>query len=335
MAMGIDRRAFLGWGGAAAAALMAPTALSTEAIAATDRRAITQALQGFDKLPGTVAYMIRVGKPGRQAWETSRNATTQMFVGSAVKTFILTRFLKDVEDGRLNESQQLAVNDAVRTLDSSVFLELTGKTPGTSVLEAMISHSDNTATDIAISQVGIERVRAFIASAGLTSVQVPASTRRLISYLAGAPYGVDVGWEGAQRIAKGQLFGPVRPAMNTRESMKASAADFVQYYERLLGGAFLRTPEMQTEFRRISSMGDALWKVVPQNTAAYGKGGSIEWNNFNCFCLPGQMQVAAATPVTFAFCINWNGAPSTIPAVRDRFAATIQSVLAQVAQTFG
>ena len=53
----------------------------------------------------------------------------------------------------------------------------------------MIAHSDNTATDIALAKVGPAKVRALIAEAGLTATQIPDSTRRLFSYIAGAPEG--------------------------------------------------------------------------------------------------------------------------------------------------
>ena len=102
-----------------------------------------------------------------------------MFVGSAIKTFILTVFLRLVEAGVPNDNEQLPIDDEIRSLDSSVFKYLTGTASARTVLEAMISHSDNTATDAAIAQVGINQVRQFIASAGLTSTLIPDSTRIL------------------------------------------------------------------------------------------------------------------------------------------------------------
>jgi beta-lactamase class A len=62
--------------------------------------------------------------------------------------------------------------------------------------------------------------------------------------------------------------------MNDHETMKCSAADFITYYQQILGGPLIRTRAMQTEFRRISSMADALWLVVPDNTPAFREGGS-------------------------------------------------------------
>lgn len=334
MADEIDRRALFGWTAAAGAALAAPAILSSEAQAAPDTGAIERALRGFDKLPGVVGYRINVGRSGKR-WTVGRRAARPLFVGSAVKTFILARFLRDVENGRLSETDQVKVNNAVRTLSSPVFLNLTGTTPAKSALEAMITHSDNTATDISLAQVGAGRVRALVESAGLSTVRIPTSTRLLFSYLGGAPFGVDVGWRGVKRIERGDLFGPARSPMNDRETMQGSADDFVNWYERVLAGEFIRTPAMQLEFRRISSMADALWAVVPQDTPAYGKGGSIEWDNFNCFSLPGQMLLGGTLPVTFSFCVNWEGPPSTIPGVFDAYASAIRATLAATAKAFG
>ena len=102
-----------------------------------------------------------------------------------------------------------------------MFGHLTGTTTARSVLEAMIAHSDNTATDIALKRVGPDRVRAFIASAGFKSVKIPGSTRLLFSYLAGAPFGVDVGWKGMLEIENDKVFGRLRSPLNDRETMSA------------------------------------------------------------------------------------------------------------------
>lgn len=334
MAQDINRRALFGWTAAAGAALAAPAILSTDAEAARDTGAIDKALRSFDKLPGDVAYRINVGRGGRR-YTAGRRAGARLFVGSAIKTFILARYLRDVENGRLSLTEQLRVNNAVRSLSSPVFLDLTGTTPATAVLEAMITHSDNTATDIALRQVGAGRVRTFIENAGLSSVRIATSTRLLFCYLAGAPFGVDEGWSGMKRIARGEDFGPVRSPMNRRETMQGSAADFVSYYERILAGDLIRTEPMQREFRRISSMPAIFWSVGPENTPIFGKGGSIEWDNFNALCLPGQMLIGGTLPVTFSFVVNWKGKPDTIPGVSDQFASAIRDTLAATAKAFG
>jgi beta-lactamase class A len=334
MAHELDRRALFGLTAAAGAALAAPAVLSTSAEAAPDTGDIKKALRAFDKLPGDVAYRINVGRGGKK-FTAGQRAGDTLFVGSSVKTFILARYLRDVENGRLALAEQLKVNNAVRALSSPVFLELTGTTPATSVLEAMITHSDNTATDIALRQVGPGRVRTFVENAGLKSVRIATSTRLLFCYLAGAPFGVDEGWAGMKVIASGGKFGPLRSPMNKRETMQGSADDFVSYYEQILAGDLIRTEAMRREFRCISSMPAIFWSVGPENTPIFGKGGSIEWDGFNALCLPGQMLVGGTLPVTFSFVVNWKGKPSTIPGVGDQFASAIRATLAAAAKAFG
>ena len=163
--------------------------------------------------------MLRVSRPGTPS-ETGHQPRAALYVGSAVKTFINLRFLQDVEAGRLSENTQEVVDDGVRSLASPVFGHLTGTTTARSVLEAMIAHSDNTATDIALKRVGPDRVRAFIASADFKSIKIPGSTRLLFSYLAGAPFGVDFGWKGMLEIENDKVFGRLRSPLNDRETMK-------------------------------------------------------------------------------------------------------------------
>lgn len=255
---------------------------------------IEAALADFRVLPGDTSYAIKVDQPA-SAWSATHQPDDRLFVGSAVKTFILTRYLRDVEEGLLSADDQVAIDDSVRSLSSPVFLNLTGSTPARSVLEAMITHSDNTATDIALGLVQPERVRSFLSETGLGSAAIPTSTRYLFSYLAGAPLGVDEGWEGMLRIANDQLFGDSCSPMNDQETMKCSANDFVTYYEHALAGTYFQAPGTLTEFKRIQAMADAISRVVPPNVPAWGKGGSIEWEGFNCLCFPGQMFIGGGS----------------------------------------
>jgi beta-lactamase class A len=259
----MDRRAFLGVTGAAAATgLAAPAALAANPGVALGGSRIEAALARFRRLPGRTAYLLRVTRPGNP-WETGHHPKAPLFVGSAVKTFINLKFLQEVEAGRLSEDTQEAVDDGVRSLGSPVLLNPTGTTPARSVLEAMITHSDNTATDIALKRVGPDRVRAFLASAGLKSAKIPTSTRLLFSYLAGAPLGVDVGWKGMLEIEAGKRFGPERSPMNDHETMQCSAPDFITYYERALTGRYFGKAETLTEFKRIQAMAGVIPLIVP------------------------------------------------------------------------
>ena len=96
---------------------------------------------------------------------------------------------------------------------SPVFLNLSGTTQARSVLEAMVAHSDNTATDVALGKVGVGNVRALILNAGLNQTSIPESTRRLFSYIAGAAPGSDLG--GRARRNCRQAGCPVRHGLSS------------------------------------------------------------------------------------------------------------------------
>lgn len=330
----MDRRGFLGSAGAVLAGGLAVSRTPAEAGLGLDVSKIEKALARFRRLPGPTSYMLKVGHPDRP-WVASHKPDDSLFVGSAVKAFINLKYLQDVERGRLSENTQYAIDDAVRSLSSPVFINMTGTTPGRSILEAMITHSDNTATDVALNAVGANRVRKFLSEAGYASAKIPDSTRALFFYLAGAKYGVDKGWKGLMKIADGKLFGKPRLPLNDRVTMKCSASDFVRFYERALEGRYFREASSLTEFKRIQAMANAISLVVPANTAAFAKGGSIEWLDFNTLCLPGQMVVGGKVPVTFCFTVNWDGPPSTIPVVQAEVIVAVRDALQESANVFG
>ena len=322
--MTLDRRRFLVAG--------ASGVLASGATAHAEARgpaAVQAAVSRFAKIPGTTSCLVAAEHP-TAPWQVAHDPKARLFVGSAVKTFILAQVLREVEAGRLSESEQVAIDDKVRSLSSPVFLNLSGMTTRRSVLEAMIAHSDNTATDVAIGSVGPASVRDLVKQAGMTTTQIPESTRRLFSYIAGAPDGTDLGWAGVQQAIAGKPPGKPRPPLNDRETMASSADDLVRWYQQALRGTFFKQPETLREFKRISAMADALSLIVPANIAAYGKGGSIDWADFHCLSVAGQM-VVGAVPVTFCFNLNWSGPDDGVPAVMKSFGPILADVLKQAA----
>lgn len=294
---------------------------------------VSQAIADFAKMePQTSSALVRVEAP-IGTWSSGHNADAKLFVGSAIKTFILAQFLRDVEIARngLAENASCEVSDAYRSLSSPVFGALSGSSNYRNALEAMISHSDNMATDIALAKAEPDRVRALIAQAGLVQTQIPTSTRRLFSYLAGAPIGTDLGWSGMQRIANGDTMGltPRSDVINSTESMLSSATDLVGWYQQALSGKFFQQATSTREFKRISSMADALWLTVPEDVIAYGKGGSIDWAGFHALCVAGQMRTRDV-PVSFSFTMNWTGNTSDSTTRVGEFGNAVAKVLAQV-----
>jgi beta-lactamase class A len=303
------------------------------ASATSPARDLETRLQQFKAFPGTTSFRIDIGRNE----VASDSAVTQLFVASAIKTLILCQYLRDVEAGGLSEDEQLPVNDSVRTSGSPVLLGLTGATPARSILEAMITHSDNTATDIALLRVEPSRVRSLIAEARLRVTLIPDSTRRFLSYNVGAPLGVDIGWSGVQQVlASGHSLGPPRPPLNDQVTLASSASDLVSYYKRALVGRFFRKRATLAEFKRIHLTN----MFFPDDTVGYAKGGSGDWladsptvADFHALAYAGQM-VIKATPVTFCFGVNWMSmdANSTSEALTPAFAEVISGCLVAIKQ---
>ena len=300
-----------------------------QASGSTAPATVQDAVAQFAALAPSTSGVILQSHAASGGWIASHHADQQLFVGSAVKTFILAQFLRDKEisPDTTSENAQVPVNDDVRSPGSPVFVNLSGTTPYRSVLEAMITHSDNTATDIALAKAQPARVRALIREAGLTRTRIPDSTRKLFSYLAGAPSGNDLGWAGMQALDKGGLPGLTSrtDVINDQQSKLSSASDMVNWYRDSLAGKYFQKAETLVEYKRIQAMADAIWMTIPPEVPAFGKGGSIDWEGFHCLSFPGQMMVQG-TPVGFCFILNWMGGPSSVERAPE-FIAAIAKVL--------
>ena len=93
------------------------------------RHQLREAVGRFARVTEAASCLIDV-EHLRDAWTEGHEPDRLLFVGSAVKTFILTEYLRGVEAGHLSLDQQLAIDDHVRSLSSPVFLNLTGWTEG-------------------------------------------------------------------------------------------------------------------------------------------------------------------------------------------------------------
>lgn len=114
--------------------------------------------------------------------------------------------------------------------------------------------------------------------------------------------------------------------------MASTAEDLVKWYQEALRSAFFKQPYTLLEFKRIQAMADSLAYVVPPDTLAYGKGGSIDWNNFHCFSLAGQM-IVATVPVTFCFTVNCTGPDDGVSKVFREYKDAVAAVLGEAAKT--
>jgi len=300
-----SRRDFLG----GAAATVGTLPWSGSAVAEEKTTASSEAILSlFKGLPGDVAVKIHApAVNGKAEFLVESNASKMMFVGSAIKTFILCEALRQADFPQVVQAlttKQLPLDASVWSLDSATFNppNLIGKVSQRTALEAMIMHSDNTGTDMSIKEVGPEKVREFIGSIGLKHTLVPESTRVFFGYLLGAKDYKTFSWEAIGAAANSPI---VNSPMNTVETLASSADDFVSYYSRALQGEFFKNKETLNEFRRILSLGDAIWLLpVPLGASAFVKGGSIDVAGFHAICAPGAMLFDDRW-VYFCLTINW------------------------------
>ena len=306
--------------------------------------AVQAALARFVALaPDTSAALVRThawpdaDASARLGWRAAHGADRTLFTGSATKTFMVAQFLRATEAAQapLSAAALCTIDDGVRSPGSPVFGALTGRTAYRNVLEAMIAHSDNTATDAVLAATGPDAVRALIAQAGLATVRIPDSTRKMFSCLAGAPAGTDLGWDGMQRLARDENLGltPLADILTAPQRMTGSADDMVRWYAGALAGRWFAKADTLREFRRIHAMADALDLVVPAGLAAYGKGGSIDWEGHHALSVPGQM-VVGRRAATFCFTLNWRGGADSVQRLPE-FTAAVAPVLRATADALG
>lgn len=307
---------------------------ASAAVAQTPEDAILAgALRDFAALPGETAALVEATGPKGRIRLAHRDAAP-IFVGSCLKTFILGACLQEMEAGRLTLDEPWPVDDEVRSLVSPVLGTLSGTASARTALEAMIAHSDNTATDMALRRIGVARVRRLVSEMGLTATRLPDSTRVMFSTLAGAPPGTDLGWAGLRTAMAGRPASPLLPPVNPHQTMVSTASDLCRWYDRALGGEVFAQPATLAEFRRISAGADAMPRVAPPDVMAYGKGGSIDWNGMQAIAVAGQM-VAGPVRASFFWGANWPGEADGVPAVLRQLAASSQAALGHVAALLG
>jgi beta-lactamase class A len=277
----------------------------------------------FAPLPGEKAVKIWApATDGGRQLRISANASTQLFVGSAFKSFVVAEALRQADAPdvvRTISKTQLTLDETVWSADSATFNppHLTGLVSQRTALEAMIMHSDNTATDMSLRHTGPDNVRRFIAAAGLRKTAIPDSTRSFFGYLLGAPDYKTFTW--AELLASDpDPF--VNSPLNNVITMASTADDLVSYYSRALQGEFFKDAATLTEFRRILSLGDAIWRVVPLGARAFAKGGSIDIPGFHCVCIAGGMFFDNRW-VYFSFIINWDASAEADPDTVVAFAS--------------
>lgn len=330
-----SRRKFLA---AAATASFATVPLTpSTAEAECEPEFADEVLRLFDALPGDTGLKVYApGGEGRRSLLIRSNVNKQFFVASAIKTFVLCEALRQVDSANVVErvaSKVLTLDDRVWSFGSPTFNppNLIGEVSERTTLDAMINHSDNTATDMLFKLAGADKVRKFIAEIGLKNTLVPDSTRALTAYVFGAPNYKTITWAELLEVVQGPQ---VHPFLNPVQTLASSAHDLVSYYSRALQGEFFEHRETLQEYRRILSLCDFIYLVpLPAGVSAYAKSGNADFPGFHVRSIAGGMYVAGRWAY-FAFLINWYAEDAEDAKTVDAYFAAIHHTLTGIRDRF-
>jgi beta-lactamase class A len=283
----------------------------------------------FDPLPGQKA--IKIWAPGTNhapEFLAVLNPATRLFCGSSFKAFVLCEALRQIDSPGVAAKlagTQLQLDKSVWSPSSSVFNppHLAGAVSERTTLEAMISHSDNTATDMILKHVGAGNVREFLSQIGLKNSAIPNSTREFFGYIFGKANWKTITWDEMDTMLAGR-GGLAHPVINTTQTMASTPDDFVSFYSRALQGDFFKHPETLAQFRAILRIADAIPQAVPLGVSAFMKGGSIDANPSHALCLAGGMFFAGRWAYV-ATMINWEKSADADPETVAAFIATVKT----------
>lgn len=330
--MAPSRRQFLKH--AAAAGTFAYAPLAAQAAQTSDQGVPTaKILSHFSSLPGDVAFKIHSPAAGGNCeLLIQANSGKMLFVASAIKTYVLCEALRQADSpdvAHVLAQTDLALNDTVWSPGSPTFNppDLIGKVSALTAMEAMITRSDNTATDMLLKHAGADNVRNFVAQAGLKNTLIPDSTRAVAAYVFGAPNYKTISWQELLQVLEGPL---VHPFFNNVETLASSADDLVSYYSRALQGGFFQYAETLQEFRRILTLCDFIYLVpLPLGVSAYVKSGNADFPGFHARCIAGGMYFPDRW-VYFAFIINWYSPEPADPDTVNKLFSAIHRSLSQI-----
>jgi len=295
-----------------------------------------QIVKLFAGLPGDIAFKVLAPRAkGKAPFVAKLNSNRMLFVASAIKTFVLCEALRQADSATIDDDlEHVAI-----TLDSTIWSpgsptfdppKVTGVVSERTAAEAMITRSDNTATDMMFKVAGAGNIRKFIASAGLKSTLVPESTRAFTAYLFGSDNYKTISWQELQTLIGNSDGKVVRPFLNKVQTLASSPDDLVSYYSRALQSAFFRNSETLNEFRRILTLCDFIYLVpLPLGVSAYTKSGNADIAGFHARSIAGGMHFGSQW-VYFAFVINWYSQSDTDPATVQKFFLAINRALTLV-----
>jgi beta-lactamase class A len=261
----------------------------------------------------------------------------KMFAASTNKAIILCERLRQLDSPTVEKQiteHEVVLDKSIWSPGSTIFNppDLSGLVSERTAMEAMIIHSDNTATDMVLKEAGAQNVRKFIASIGLKNTMIPDSTRSFAAYLLGAPNYKTITWDELISIPSGPL---AHPFLNDVQTLASSADDLVSFFSRALQGKFFSNRETLDEFRRILSLGDITYLVpFPLGASVFGKAGYADLPGSHARSIAGGVYFPHRW-VYFSMILNWDAEQGDDSETVKAFFGAIRSSIALLQERLG
>jgi beta-lactamase class A len=247
-----------------------------------------------------------------------------------MKAAILCERLRQLDGPAIAQriaEHDLALDANVWSPGSPIFNppDLSGIVSERTAMEAMVIHSDNTATDMVLKQAGADNVRRFIASIGVRKIMIPDSTRVFAGYVLGAPNYKTITWEEVISIPPGPL---AHPFLNDMETLASSPEDLVSFLSRALQGDFFSHRETLFQFRRILLLGDIDHLVpFPLGLSVFGKAGYADVSGSHARSIAGAVYFPDRW-IYFSMVLNWDAEQAEDPETVKEFYGAIRKSIA-------
>jgi beta-lactamase class A len=294
-----------------------------------------QILDLFSDLPDRKA--IKIWAPATEKGPevlVQLNSSQRMFVASTMKSVILCERLRQLDSPTVEKQiaeHELALDESVWSPGSPIFNPpaLSGLVSERTAMEAMVVHSDNTATDMVLKETGADAVRRFIASIGLKKTMIPDSTRIFAAYLLGASNYKTITWDELTKFPPGKL---AHPFLNDVETFASSPDDLVLFFSRALQGQFFSHQETLFQFRRILLLGDINHLVpFPLGMSVFGKAGYADIPDEHARSIAGAVYFPDRW-VYFSMVLNWDAEQAEDPITAKAFYAAIRKSIVLLQQ---
>ena len=139
------------------------------------KQELTQEILQFDGQTGVVIEDLRTG------WRIEHQPTRSFPAASVIKVPMMTACYQAAQEGRLDLNSWVGVRPSDKVLGSGVLKQMGGKTevPVTQLIDWMITESDNTATNVLMSRLGMDYFNRHFQHLGLQDTKLE---RRMMDF---------------------------------------------------------------------------------------------------------------------------------------------------------